>query len=449
MAAIGKLLVANRGEIALRVIRTCRDLGIRTVAVYSQADAASLHVRFADETICVGPAEAARSYLYQPAILTAAQLAGVDAIHPGYGFLSENATFARAVEALGMVFVGPAPDHLELFGDKLSAKAAARRAGLPLLVGSADAVSTVTEARAAADRAGYPVLLKAVAGGGGKGMRRVASPHELARSLSVAQAEARAAFGDDAVFVERYLEAPRHVEVQVLADGTDAIHLGTRDCSVQRRHQKIIEEAPAPQLSPRLRAGIREAAVELLRSVGYRSLGTVEFLVEGEEFFFLEVNPRVQVEHPVTEEICGLDLVEEQLHVAAGGALRHRQADVRLEGHAVEVRVNAEHPWTFRPSPGAITGYHEPGGPGVRVDSALHEQATVHPWYDAMVAKVITRGRDRDQAIARMLRALDELVVEGIDVSAPLQAELLASADFREGRLDTHLVERWLAARRH
>ncbi|MBN2798090.1 MAG: acetyl-CoA carboxylase biotin carboxylase subunit [Deltaproteobacteria bacterium] len=442
-----KLLVANRGEIALRILRTARDLGIRTVAVYSQPDESSLHVRFADEAICIGPASPARSYLNIPAILTAAKLTGAEAVHPGYGFLAEDADFARAVRAMGMVFVGPAPEHLELFGDKLSAKRAARDAGIPLLAGSEGAVRGVAEAQQIAEEAGYPVLVKATAGGGGKGMRRVDSAEELARVFELTSAEALASFGRGDVFIERFLEAPRHIEVQVLGDGIDAIHLGTRECTLQRRHQKIIEEAPAPRLSAALRQGLQDAAVHLARSVGYRSLGTMEFLVQGDGFWFLEVNPRIQVEHPVTEEITGLDLVDEQLRIAAGGRLSLTQDQVVQRGHAIEVRVNAEHPWTFRASPGVITGYHEPGGPGIRVDSAVHEHASVLPWYDSLVAKVIAHGRSREQARMRMLRALEEVVVEGIDTSVPLQLELLRSEAFRLARVDTRTVDRWVSAR--
>ncbi|HHO54127.1 MAG TPA: acetyl-CoA carboxylase biotin carboxylase subunit, partial [Deltaproteobacteria bacterium] len=413
-APFDKVLIANRGEIALRIIRACRELGCRTVAIYSSADASALHVRFADESVCIGPPQALQSYLHQPAVLAAVQITGADAVHPGYGFLAENAQFAGAVRSMGRSFVGPSVEHLKMFGDKLSAKEAARSAGLPLLSGSTGAVESPGEAAAAAAAAGFPVILKAAAGGGGKGMRVVEDPEQLARVFGVAQAESEAAFGSRDVFIERYLRRPRHVEVQVAGDGQGGgIHLGTRDCSMQRRHQKIIEEAPAPNLSDDLRGRIEEAAAALVRAVGYQTVATVEFLVEGEEFFFLEVNPRIQVEHPVTEEITGIDLIQLQLRLAAGERLPLAQADVVQRGHALEVRVNAEDPSSFLPSPGLVTGYHEPGGPGVRVDSAIHEHAMVQPYYDSLAAKLIVRADDRDRAITRMIGAIDEFIVEG------------------------------------
>ena len=443
-----KLLIANRGEIALRVIRTCRELGIRTVAVYSTADRNSLHVQFADEAVCIGPPIATMSYLNQPAVLTAAEITGADAIHPGYGFLAENAQFASAARALGISFVGPSVEHLKMFGDKLSAKAAAREAGLPLLSGSEGAVSTPEEALVAARVAGFPVLLKAAAGGGGKGMRIVEREEELERSFHLAQGEALAAFGDGAVFVERFVRAPRHVEVQVAGDGKGgAVHIGTRDCTMQRRHQKIIEEAPAPFLSDALRAAIEDAATSLVRNVGYQTVGTVEFLVEGENFFFLEVNPRIQVEHPVSEEVYGLDLIAEQIRLAAGQGLSVTQDDLVPRGHAIEIRVNAEDPYTFLPSPGQIVGYHEPGGLGVRIDSAAHEQAMVQPYYDSLVGKLIVRGVDREHAIRKMLWALDEFVVEGIKTTMPLQRELLQTSAFQEATFHTRFVDHWLQQR--
>ena len=440
-----KILIANRGEIALRVIRTCRALGIPTVAVYSKPDENALHVSFADEAICIGPAIATQSYLNQPAVLTAIEVTGADAVHPGYGFLSENAQFASAVRKMGRTFIGPEVEHLQMFGDKLSAKAAARGAGLPLLSGSEGAVQSLEEAHAIATESGYPVMLKAAAGGGGKGMRVVETAEDLERFFALAQAESLAAFGSGDVFIERYLRRPRHIEVQVAGDGSGGgIHIGTRDCSLQRRHQKIIEEAPAPHLSDALRSRICGAAAELIRNVSYRSLATVEFLVEDEGFFFLEVNPRIQVEHPVTEEVSGLDLVELQIRVAAGEGLPVKQEDVCIEGHAMEVRVNAEDPTNFLPSPGLVTGYHQPGGPGIRVDSAIHEQAMVQPHYDSLTAKLIVKGRDREHARRRMLGAIDEFIVEGIRTTLPLQYALLETSEFLECTYWTQFVDQFV-----
>ena len=440
-----KVLIANRGEIALRVIRACREMGCRTVAIYSQADENALHVRFADEAVCIGPAQALQSYLHQPAVLSAVDITKADAVHPGYGFLAENAQFASAVRKMGRSFVGPSVEHLQMFGDKLSAKAAAREAGLPLLEGSPGAVANVQEAEAAAHRAGFPVILKAAAGGGGKGMRVVEDPEQLSRVFEVAQSESLAAFGSDEVFIERYLRRPRHVEVQVAGDGQGGgIHLGTRDCSMQRRHQKIIEEAPAPNLSDALRNRIEEAAATLVRSVGYQTVATCEFLVEGEEFFFLEVNPRIQVEHPVTEEITGVDLIQLQLRLASGEKLPIQQKDVVQRGHAIEVRVNAEDPKSFLPSPGLVTGYHEPGGPGVRVDSAIHEHAMVQPYYDSLAAKLIVRAESREKAIRRMVGSIDEFIVEGIKTTLPLQRALLLSDEFRNVTMWTRFVDEWV-----
>ena len=443
-----KILIANRGEIALRVIRCCREMGIATVAVYSTADENALHVQFADEAVCVGPPTATLSYLNQVAVLTAAEITGADAVHPGYGFLAENAQFASAVRAMGLTFIGPAVEHLKMFGDKLSAKAAAKAAGLPLLGGSDGAVATVEEVQTAAELIGYPVMLKAAAGGGGKGMRVVTEASEIERAFNLATGEAQASFGNAAVFVERFLGAPRHVEVQVAGDGQgNGIHVGTRDCSMQRRHQKVIEEAPAPNLSDALRHEICEAAASLVRNVKYQTVGTVEFLVEGDGFYFLEVNPRIQVEHPVTEEVMGLDLIREQIRLAAGLPLSVAQEDLKPHGHAIEVRVNAENPWTFRPSPGRILGYHEPGGPGVRVDSAVHEQAMVQPFYDSLIGKLIVHGRDREHAITRMLGAIDEFIVEGIDTTLPLQSVLLQSEAFKTVNFHTRYIDEWLKTR--
>jgi acetyl-CoA carboxylase biotin carboxylase subunit len=381
-------------------------------------------------------------------VLAAAEITDADAVHPGYGFLAENAMFAQAVRKSGREFIGPSVEHLQMFGDKLSAKAAARAPGLPLLEGSPGAVESLDAALAAAEVAGYPAILKAAGGGGGKGMRVVTDPDSLRHIYDVCRAEAQAAFGTGAVYVERFLARPRHVEVQMVGDGRgNAIHLGTRDCSLQRRHQKIVEEAPAFGLDPKLHERIAEAAADLARSVGYQTVGTAEFLVQDGEFFFLEVNPRIQVEHPVTEQVTRFDLVEEQIKLAAGEPLSVRQSEVRIEGHAIEVRVNAEDPWKQLPSPGRVTGYHEPGGPGIRVDSAIHEHAVVQPYYDSLTAKLIAWGRDRDHAITRLLRAMDEFIVEGIQTSLPLQRELVDGEDFRNMRVDTRYVDRWLAER--
>ncbi|MCB9678359.1 MAG: acetyl-CoA carboxylase biotin carboxylase subunit [Alphaproteobacteria bacterium] len=443
-----KVLIANRNEIALRIIRACREIGIPTVAVYSTADANAVHVRFADEAVCIGPPSATQSYLHQPSILAAAEITGADAVHPGYGFLAENAQFASAVRAMGKTFIGPSVEHLRMFGDKLSAKAAAAKAGLPMLQGSGGAVTTIEDAIAAAETAGYPVILKAAYGGGGKGMRVVEDRETLERVFKVTQTESLAAFGNSEVFIERFLRTPRHVEVQVAGDGKGGgIHVGTRDCSMQRRHQKIIEEAPAPGLSDSLRHRIQEAAADLVRNVHYQTVGTVEFLVEGEEFFFLEVNPRIQVEHPVSEEVTGIDLIQLQMELAAGRGFSITQDDVKTTGHAIEVRVNAEHPRSFLPSPGLVTGYHEPGGPGVRVDSAIHEQAMVQPFYDSLTAKLIVKGRDRDHAIRRLIGAIDEFIVEGIHTTLPLQRELLLSEEFKNATFWTRFVDKWVAER--
>ncbi len=441
-----KVLIANRNEIALRIIRACRELGIPTVAVYSTADENAVHVRFADEAVCIGPPTATLSYLHQPSILAAAEITGADAVHPGYGFLAENAQFASAVRAIGKTFIGPSVEHLRMFGDKLSAKAAAADAGLPMLKGSGGAVTSLEKAIEAAEIAGYPVMLKAAAGGGGKGMRVVEDRQTLERVFTVTQTESQAAFGNSDVFIERYLRSPRHVEVQVAGDGLGGgIHVGTRDCSMQRRHQKIIEEAPAPNLSDKLRHDIREAAAELVRNTKYQTVGTVEFLVEDDEFFFLEVNPRIQVEHPVSEEVTGIDLIQLQMQLAAGKGLPITQDDVKISGHSIEIRVNAEHPETFLPSPGLVTGYHEPGGPGVRVDSAIHEQAMVQPFYDSLTAKLIVKGRDREHAIRRMLCAMDEFIVEGIHTTIPLQRELLLTDEFKSCTMWTRFVDKWVA----
>ncbi len=443
-----KVLIANRGEIALRVVRACRELGIRTVAVYSECDRHAVHVRFADESVCIGPAQARKSYLNIPAVISAADITRADAVHPGYGFLAENATFAEAVNAHGMTFIGPSPEHLRQFGDKLSAKAAARAAGLPLLPGSHGAVDNLDECIQVSRLVGYPLMLKAAAGGGGKGMRVVEDEEQLRKVFDITSAEALAAFGSGAVFVERFLSTPRHIEVQFAGDRFGAaVHIGERDCSMQRRHQKIIEEAPAPNLDDDLRDRIRAAAARLVASTGYVTVGTCEFLVQDDEFFFLEVNPRIQVEHPVTEMVTGVDLVQLQIRLAAGEPMPFAQSEVRVRGHSIEVRVNAEDPWKFTPSPGRVSGYHAPGGPGVRVDSAIHEGAMVQPYYDSLVAKLVVFAPDRDAAIRKLLGAMDECVVEGIRTSLPLQKLLLADPAFTAVSFHTRFIDDWLRSR--
>mgnify|MGYP003951514363 CR=1 FL=1 len=444
-----KILIANRGEIALRVIRACKEMGIRTVAVYSQADVNALHVRFADEAVCIGPAQANLSYLAIPNVISAAEITGVDAIHPGYGFLAENIAFAKAVQNHGMTFIGPDPEHLGTFGDKLSAKAAAAAAGVPLIPGSEGAIGDVEMAATVALEIGYPIMLKAAHGGGGKGMRVVENEETLRRVFELTSTEALAAFGNGDVFMERFLPTPRHIEVQVAGDSEGvALHFGERDCSMQRRHQKIIEEAPAIGLDPVLRDGIRAAAAELIAHTGYRTVGTVEFLVQGDEFFFLEVNPRIQVEHPVTEMVTGVDLVQLQIRLAAGEPMPMTQEEVKIKGHSIEVRINAEDPWTFLPSPGTITGYHAPGGPGIRIDSAVHEQAMVQPYYDSLVAKLIATADDRDTAIRKMLWAMEQFVVEGIRTTLPLQQALMAGETFGTAQFHTRYVDTWLSERK-
>lgn len=440
-----KILVANRGEIALRVIRAAKEMGIRTVAVYSEADVNALHVRFADEAVCIGPPQANLSYLSIPNVISAAEITGVDAIHPGYGFLAENIAFAKAVRGHGMTFIGPDPEHLGTFGDKLSAKAAAKDAGVPLIPGSQGSIADVEEAVKIAQEIGYPIMLKAAFGGGGKGMRVVEDSDNLRRVFDLTSVEALASFGNGAVFLERFLPTPRHIEVQVAGDAFgNGLHFGDRDCSMQRRHQKIIEEAPAFGLSPELALAIRTAAAQLVAHTGYQTVGTVEFLVQDDEFFFLEVNPRIQVEHPVTEMVTGVDLVQLQIRLAAGEKMPMTQEEVKIEGHSIEVRINAEDPWTFLPSPGTITGYHAPGGPGIRIDSAVHEQAMVQPYYDSLVAKLIATAHDRPTAIKKMLWAVDQFVVEGIRTTLPLQRKLLAGAAFGESKFHTRYVDAWL-----
>ncbi|HEV8110175.1 MAG TPA: acetyl-CoA carboxylase biotin carboxylase subunit [Burkholderiales bacterium] len=442
-----KILIANRGEIALRIQRACREMGIRTVMVHSEADTEAKYVKLADESVCIGPAPAAASYLNIPAIISAAEVTDAEAIHPGYGFLSENADFAEKVERSGFVFIGPRPENIRLMGDKVSAKQAMAKAGVPTVPGSEGALpddpkETVRVAR----KVGYPVIIKASGGGGGRGMRVVHTEAALLNAVNMTRTEAQAAFANPTVYLERYLEQPRHIEIQVLADAhKNAVYLGERDCSLQRRHQKVMEEAPAPDLPAKLRDKIGERCVEACRRIGYRGAGTFEFLYEEDEFFFIEMNTRIQVEHPVTEMITGIDLVQEQIHVAAGEKLRFRQKDIILRGHALECRINAEDPYRFTPSPGKITSYHPPGGPGIRVDSHVYQGYTVPPNYDSMVGKVIAYGASREQAMSRMRIALSEMVVEGIQTNIPLHRELLNDTLFMRGGVSIHYLEQKLA----
>ena len=440
-----KVLIANRGEIALRIHRACREMGIRTVAVHSTADADAMHVRLADEAVCIGPPPSRDSYLNMAAILSAATIAGADAIHPGIGFLSENPKFAAMVEEHGFVFIGPSPEHLRLMGDKVAAKEAAQSLGLPVVPGSPGAVENDVEAMEIADSIGYPVLVKAAAGGGGKGMKVANARGEMAQALGLARAEAKANFGNDAVYIEKYLSHPRHIEMQILADSHgNVIHLGERDCSLQRRHQKVLEEAPSPALNSGQRAWIGETATAAMKRFGYRSAGTLEFLFQDGEFYFIEMNTRLQVEHPVTEMITGIDLVREQIRVATGAALSVTQKDVKFTGHAIECRINAEDPNTFFPSPGLVTDYHAPGGLGVRVDSALYAGYRVPPHYDSLIAKLIVHGASRNECLMRLRRALEEFVIGGIETSIPLHRRLIAAQEFINGDYDIRWLERFV-----
>ncbi len=440
-----KVLIANRGEIALRIQRACREMGIRSVAVHSTADADAMHVRLADESICIGPPPASESYLNQVAILTAAMISNAEAIHPGYGFLSENADFAAMVEEHGITFIGPTAEHIRLMGDKVAAKQACKAAGIPVVPGSDGPISDEAEAARIAADVGYPVLVKAAAGGGGRGMKVVHAPAELASAMATARAEATAAFGNGELYLEKYLAEPRHIEVQVLADNHgNVVHLGERDCSLQRRHQKVLEEAPSPALGPRARARIGRIAAQAVARIGYRSAGTFEFLYEGGEFYFIEMNTRLQVEHPVTEMICGLDLVREMLRIAAGAPLGFTQHDIRLNGHAIECRINAENPETFVPCAGRIAEYHAPGGLGVRVDSALYAGYRIPPYYDSMIAKLIVYGPDRNVCLMRLRRALDEYVISGVDTTIPLHRRLLQAPPFIDGDYTIHWLEQFV-----
>src|SRR4051794_12122040 len=443
-----KILIANRGEVAVRIIYACRELGIKTVAVYSEADENSLHVRFADEDVRIGPARSADSYLNVPAVISAAEITGADAIHPGYGFLSESAYLAEVCEACHIRFIGPDPSVIKLLGDKARAKKAMKKAGVPMLPGSDGPVDSEAKALSVAKEIGYPVIIKAVAGGGGRGMRIVRTPAELPTRRRTAQREAEAAFGNGDVYVEKSLETPRHIEFQILGDHHgNVIHLGERECSIQRRHQKLIEEAPSPVLTEKIRRRMGGVVVDAAKAVQYTNAGTFEFLMDHDgKFYYMETNTRLQVEHPVTEMVTGIDLVKEQIRIAAGHKLSIKQSDVTWTGHSIECRINAEDPETFAPSPGVIHAWSVPGGPGVRVDTFAHAECTVSPYYDSMIAKIVVHGRDRQEAIARMRRTLEMTVIEGIKTSVPLHLRILAEADFVAGKLNTGFMERFMPA---
>jgi len=441
-----RILIANRGEIALRIIWACRELGIKTVAVYSTADADSLHVKFADDDVCIGPPNNTESYLNIGAVIAAAEITDADAIHPGYGFLAESAHFAEVCEACKVRFIGPSPDVIRLMGDKARAREAALAAGIPVLPGSEGTISDEEEALRLVEKVGLPVIVKASAGGGGRGMRIVNSPEQLGPAMSSARTEAKAAFGVADVYIEKYLKRPRHIEFQVLGDSFgNLVSLGERECSIQRRHQKLIEESPSTALSPKLRRRMTDAALKLARAVGYQNAGTIEFLLDEDgRFYFMEMNTRIQVEHPVTEMVTGIDLIKEQLKVAAGESLAFRQEDIQNTGHSIECRINAEHPEKFTPSPGTITTFHLPGGPGVRIDTAAHPECRISPHYDSMIAKLITRGNNRMEAISRMRRSLEVMVVEGVFTTIPLQLKILNDPEFIRGNLHTGFLDRLL-----
>jgi acetyl-CoA carboxylase biotin carboxylase subunit len=443
-----KVLIANRGEIALRIHRACREMGIKTVAVHSTADADAMHVRLADESVCIGPPPSKDSYLNIPAILTAASITGADAIHPGIGFMSENANFAEMVEQHGFTFIGPTPEHIRIMGDKVTAKKTVKGLGLPTVPGSDGALKDVEDAKKNAADIGYPVLIKAAAGGGGKGMKVARDAAGLEEAYTLARSEARAAFGNDEVYMEKYLEKPRHIEVQLLGDTHgNAVHFGERDCSIQRRHQKVIEEAPSPGLNASEREAIGELAADVIRRLGYRGVGTIEFLYENGKFYFIEMNTRLQIEHTITEMITGIDLVREQIRVAAGLPLSYKQSEIVFSGHAIECRINAENPETFVPSPGKIVGYHPPGGLDVRVDSALYDGYRVPPHYDSMIAKLIVHGSNRNECLLRLRRALEEFVIGGIDTTLPLHRRLIVQPDFINGDYDIHWLEKFLGGK--
>ena len=443
-----KVLIANRGEIALRILRACKELGIKTVAVHSTADADAMHVRLADESVCIGPPAARASYLNIHEILAACEITGADAIHPGYGFLSENAKFAEILEAHDITFIGPSAEHIRIMGDKIEAKKTAKKLGIPVVPGSEGAVTDAAEAKRVAAEIGYPVLIKAASGGGGRGMKVANSDADVAEALHTARSEAGAAFGDDAVYIEKYLGKPRHIEIQVMGDGKGGgIHLWERDCSLQRRHQKVWEEAVSPALNEAQRKKIGDICAKAVQGLGYSGAGTVEFLYENGEFYFIEMNTRLQVEHPVTEMITRIDLVNEQLHVASGSGMSVKQKDVQLSGHAIECRINAEHPSTFVPSPGTIQYYHPPGGLGVRVDSGVYQGYSIPPHYDSLIGKLIVHGRTRVECLMRLRRALDEFVVDGIETTLPLFRDLVANQDMQDGNYDIHWLENYLAAK--
>ena len=440
-----KILIANRGEIALRVIRACREMGIASVAVHSTADADAMHVRMADESVCIGPAPSSASYLSMPAIISACEITGAQAIHPGYGFLSENAAFVQMVEDHGITFIGPRAEHIRIMGDKITAKDTMKALGVPCVPGSEGGVDDVDQARKVAAAIGYPVIIKATAGGGGRGMKVAQDEASLEVAFRTARAEAKAAFGNPDVYIEKYLQRPRHIEIQVFGDGKGrAVHLGERDCSLQRRHQKVLEEAPGPVITAEERAHIGKVCADAVARIGYAGAGTIEFLYEDGEFYFIEMNTRLQVEHPVTEAIFGVDLVRQQILVASGAAMEFRQEDLSIRGHSIEVRINAEKVPGFSPCPGRITQYHAPGGLGVRIDSALYDGYSIPPYYDSLIGKLIVHGRDRAEALARLDRALGELIVDGIDTTVPLFTALLKEPDILAGNYSIHWLERWL-----
>lgn len=441
-----KILIANRGEIALRVVRACREMGIASVAVHSTADADAMHVRMADEAVCVGPPPGAGSYLSVPAIISACEITGAQAIHPGYGFLSENAAFVQVVEDHGLTFIGPSSEHIRIMGDKITAKDTMKTLGVPCVPGSGGGVPDLETAAAVASGIGYPAIIKATAGGGGRGMKLAREPEELETAFRTARAEAKAAFGNDEVYIEKYLGRPRHVEIQIFGDGKgQAVHLGERDCSLQRRHQKVLEEAPGPAIDAATRSRIGGICADAVAKIGYSGAGTVEFLYEDGEFYFIEMNTRLQVEHPVTEAVFGVDLVREQIRVAAGEPMEFDQERLAVNGHSIEIRINAEKLPDFAPSPGRITQYHAPGGLGVRMDSALYDGYSIPPYYDSLIGKLIVHGRDRIEALARLKRALGELIVDGVDTTVPLFRDLLEEPDILAGDYDIHWLEKWLA----
>ncbi len=445
-----KILIANRGEIALRVVRACREMGIKSVAVHSTADADAMHVRMADEAVCIGPNPSSQSYLSFPSIISACEITGAQAIHPGYGFLSENAAFVQAVEDHGLTFIGPSAEHIRQMGDKITAKDTAKILGIPVVPGSAGGVPDLGTAKRVAAEMGYPVIIKATAGGGGRGMKVAKSEKEIETAFLTARSEAKAAFGNDEVYMEKYLQKPRHIEIQVFGDGMGkGVHLGERDCSLQRRHQKVFEEAPGPCITPEERARIGKICADAIGKMGYSGAGTIEFLYEDGEFYFIEMNTRLQVEHPVTESIFGQDLVREQIRVAAGLGLSFTQDDLKINGHSIEVRINAERLPNFAPCPGKITQYHAPGGLGVRMDSALYDGYRIPPYYDSLIGKLIVHGRDRPEALARLKRALGELIVDGIDTTVPLFHALLEEPDVLSGNYNIHWLEKWLEANLH